>query len=91
MWSNKYKNRVNWRDIELWKLLGIDYEVVKVEFCCLFVCDVRQFMFDICNMLLLLQNCWYFNIGNDKKCVEEFRNVRNNYYGYIVVYELFRK
>lgn len=41
MWSNKYKNRVNWRDIELWKLLGIDYEVVKVEFCCLFVCDVR--------------------------------------------------
>lgn len=91
MRSNKHKNRVNWRDIELWKLSGTDYEAAKVELCRLFVRDARQFTFDICNMLSLLQNCRYFNIGNDKKRVEEFRNVRNNYYGHTVVYELSRK
>lgn len=88
---NKHKNRVNWRDIELWKLSGTDYEAVKVELCRLFVRNARHFKFDICNMLSLLQNWQYFNIGNDKKRVEEFRNVRNNYFAHTVIYELSRK
>lgn len=67
MRCDKHKNRVNWRNIELWKLSGTDYEAAKVELCRLFVRDARQFKFDICNMLSLLQNCHYFVIGDDKK------------------------
>lgn len=88
---NKHKNKVNWLDIELWKLSGTDYEAAKVELCRIFARDARQFKFDICNMLSLLQNCRYFKIGDDKKRVEEFRNVRNNYFAHTVAYEVSRK
>lgn len=73
--SHKYK--VQWWDIELWKLSGTDYEGAKIELCRIFVRDSRMITFDIQNILSLLQNCGYFVIGEDKKRLETFRNVRN--------------
>lgn len=73
--SHKY--RVQWQDIELWKLSGTDYEGAKIELCRLFLRDSRMITFDIQNILSLLQNCEYFVIGEDIKRLERFRNVRN--------------
>lgn len=73
--SHKY--RVQWQDIELWKLSGTDYEGAKIELCRLFLRDSRMITFDIQNSLSLLQNCEYFVIGEDIKRLERFRNVRN--------------
>lgn len=71
------RNKVLWKDIELWKLSGTDYEGAKIELCRIFVRDSRMITFDIQNILSILQNCGYFVIGEDTKRLEAFRNVRN--------------
>lgn len=71
------RNKVLWKDIELWKLSGTNYEGAKIELCRIFVRDSRMITFDIQNILSILQNCRYFVIGEDTKRLEAFRNVRN--------------
>lgn len=70
MWCKFYKNKVQWQYIEVLILFGRDFEKVILEFCCIYVCDVRKFMYDIYNMLFVLQNCWYFEIGKDLKILD---------------------
>lgn len=72
-----HSNKVQWRDIKLWKLSGTDCEGAKIELCRIFVRDSRMSTFDIHTILSLLQNCEYFLIGKDIKRLEAFRKVRN--------------
>lgn len=87
--SHKY--RVQWRDIELWKLSGTDCEGAKIELCRIFVRDSRMSTFDIHTILSLLQNCKYFLIGKDIKRLEAFRKVRNNDFAHTEEFKMSRR
>lgn len=88
---NIHKNRVNWRDIKLWKLSQTDREGAKVELCRIFVRDGRIIKYDIQTMLSLLQNCRYFVIGDDNNRLDAVRHVRNIDFAHTDLFELSKR
>lgn len=88
---NSHKNKVQWRDIELWKLSQTDCEGAKDELCRIFVRDGRLVKYDIQTMLSLLQNCRYFGIGDDKNRLDAVRNVRNIDFAHTDLFKMTKK
>lgn len=88
---NIHKNKVQWRDIELWKLSQTDREGAKVELCRIFVRGARFIKYDIQTIMSLLQNCRYFEIGDDKNRLDAVRNVRNIDFAHTDLFEMSKK
>lgn len=84
-----HKNKVQWRDIELWKLSGNYCEGAKVELCRIFVRNAKLFKYDINNILEILKNCQYFVI--DIKRLDAVRMVRNIDFAHTDRFKMSRK
>lgn len=48
-----HRNKVVWKNIELWKLSGTDYEGAKIELCSIFVRHSRMIKFHIHNIFYI--------------------------------------
>lgn len=87
---NSHKKKIPWQDIKLWKLSGKDCEEAKCELFRIFVRDAK-IVYDIQTMLSLLQNCRYFDIGDDNKRLQEVREVRNVFFAHTCRFEISRE
>lgn len=87
---NSHKRKIPWQDIELWKLSGTDCDEAKSELYRIFVRDPK-IVYDIQTMLSLLQNCRYFDIGDDNKRLQAVRKVRNVFFAHTCRFEISRE
>lgn len=91
MLYNSHKNKVQWRDIQLWKLSQTNCRGAKVELCRIFIRGGGIIKYDIQTMLSILYNCQYFVIGGDKNLLDEVRNVRNIDFAHTDLFKMFKK